>query len=67
MGDLQQNDASQVKTACGGVLSDPSAYPSAIYGNERVYFCTLGCLRAFESDPVRFMAGEIEHPSDDQA
>jgi YHS domain-containing protein len=29
-----------------------------------VYFCTRACLRAFESDPDRFMAGEIEHPAD---
>ncbi len=49
-------------TACGGKLKDPSHYPSAEYRGRRVYFCTRGCLRAFEADPDRFMAGEIEHP-----
>ena len=53
-------------TACGGKISDPSRYPSAIYLGQRVYFCTHACLRAFESDPDSFMAGEIEHPTEDE-
>lgn len=50
------------KSACGGKLKNPAGYPSAIYRGEKVYFCTQACLRAFEADPERFMAGEIEHP-----
>jgi YHS domain-containing protein len=50
-------------TACDGRIKDTSRYPSALYRGERVYFCTRACLRAFEADPDRFMAGEIEHPS----
>ena len=53
------------KTACGGVLTDPEKYPSAEYKGERVYFCTRGCLRAFEENPDGFMNGEVEHPLDD--
>jgi YHS domain-containing protein len=49
---------------CGGKLTNPEKYPSAIYRGKRVYFCTRACLRVFESDPDRFMAGEIEHPTD---
>lgn len=52
-------------TACGGKLSDPTGYPSAIYRGKRVYFCLQACLRVFESDLDRFMAGEIEHPTEE--
>lgn len=53
---------SECKTACGGKLKDPSGFPSALYRGERIYFCTHACLRAFQGDPDRFMAGEVEHP-----
>ncbi len=55
------------QTACGGTLKDPSGYPSAMYRGKRVYFCKEACLRAFEQDPDRFMAGEIEHPVKNEA
>ena len=41
-------------------------YPSAEYRGERVYFCTKACLRVFEQNPEAFMAGEVEHPLDDE-
>ncbi len=53
-------------TVCGGKIKDPERYPSAIFRGERVYFCTRACLQVFESDPERFMAGEIEHPADEE-
>ncbi len=53
-------------SACGGKIKDPERFPSAIYRGERVYFCTHACLRAFEAAPERFMAGEIEHPLDEE-
>ena len=52
-------------TVCGGKIKDPSQFPMAIFEGKEVYFCTKACLRAFEGDPVRFMAGEIEHPLED--
>ena len=52
----------EYKTACGGKLKDPTDYPSAIYRGEQVYFCTRACLRVFEENPDAFMAGEVEHP-----
>lgn len=55
----------QAITACGGKISDPSRYPSALYRGQRVYFCTRACLDAFETAPDRFMAGEIRHPADE--
>lgn len=54
-----------VEAACGGRLDHPERYPSALYRGQRVYFCTKACLKAFERDPERFMAGEIEHPSEE--
>lgn len=54
----------ELLTVCGGKMKDPQKYPSAIFHGERVFFCTLACLKAFESDPERFMAGEIEHPEE---
>jgi YHS domain-containing protein len=53
-------------TVCGGKINAPNRYPSAIFRGERVYFCTRSCLLAFESDPERFMAGENEHPTDEE-
>ena len=57
--------APMVETVCGSVIRDPDKYPSAIYRGEVVYFCANGCLRAFRGEPDRFIAGEIEHPEDD--
>lgn len=54
-----------VKSACGGVLEDPTKYPSALFNGERVYFCNNACRKAFLSAPEAFMAGEIEHPLED--
>jgi hypothetical protein len=56
----------ETRTACGGRISDLDRYPSALHCGQRVYFCTRACLRAFESDPDCFMAGEIEHPTEDE-
>lgn len=53
------------KTACGGKLTDTRGYPSAEYRGERVYFCTDACLRKFNENPEAFMAGEIDHPLDE--
>jgi YHS domain-containing protein len=60
-----ENSLPEHLTACGGVIHQPEKYPSAEYRGERVYFCTLACLRAFEQSPDAFMAGEIEHPMDE--
>lgn len=62
---LDQPQPVTAKTVCGGTLTDTSGYPSAIYRGEQVYFCIPACLRAFEQDPDAFMAGEIEHPLDE--
>jgi YHS domain-containing protein len=51
-----------ILTVCGGKIEDPEKYPSAVFRGERVFFCAESCLKAFESDPERFMAGEINHP-----
>jgi len=62
----EKDPSLELVTACGGRLKDPANYPQAVYHGKRVYFCTTACLRAFEQDPDRFMAGEIEHPDDDR-
>lgn len=61
---MSKQQEKEFKTVCGGILENPDKYPSADYKGEIVYFCTNGCLRAFEKDPNRFIAGEIEHPLD---
>lgn len=55
-----------LETVCGSAIQEPDKYPSSLYRGEVVYFCTGVCLRAFERDPDRFIAGEIEHPEDDE-
>jgi YHS domain-containing protein len=52
------------ETVCGEKIEDPRDFPSAEYDGKTVYFCTKRCLAAFETDPDRFIAGEIEHPLD---
>jgi len=32
-----------------------------------MYFCRRACRRVFEQDPDRFMAGEIPHPTEEDA
>ena len=63
---MAETNNNEIRTTCGGILKDPSRYPSAEYRGNLVYFCTKACLRAFEQDPDKFMAGEIEHPLDDE-
>jgi YHS domain-containing protein len=65
---LTQNADTQLpeyKTACGGKIKDLSAYPSEEYRGEQIYFCTHACLRVFKQAPDAFMAGEVEHPIED--
>jgi YHS domain-containing protein len=55
----------EYKAACGGKLKDATNYPSAVYQEKPVYFCTRACLRVFEQNPDAFMAGQVEHPQED--
>lgn len=66
MRDINSSPGNEAMTACGGKINNTDYYPSSMYDGERVYFCMLGCLRAFEADPDRFMAGEIEHPMEEE-
>ncbi len=56
----------QIETACGGKMEWNENIPSAMYHGKTVYFCMKSCLKAFQSDPDRFMAGEIEHPAEEE-
>ena len=60
----QQSRHEFPKTACGGILKDPSGYPSVEYRDEIIYFCNHACLRVFKGDPEAFMSGEVEHPTE---
>ena len=60
--DPSNNAAQPAKTACGGTLKKTESFPNAMYGSERIHFCTQACLRVFEQHPDDFMAGKIEHP-----
>lgn len=58
----QPDPQGSVRTVCNGLLKDPTGYPTALYRGSRVHFCTRACRRVFAADPDHFMAGEIEHP-----
>ncbi len=62
---MEQINPTPILSVCGGKLDEPEKYPSADYQGRRVYFCTQACLRAFEQDPERFIAGEIDHPTEE--
>jgi len=64
---MEQDKGLIVKTQCGGILTEPEKYPSADFQGQRVYFCTQACLRAFMENPDGFMAGEVEHPLDEES
>ena len=51
-----------IKSVCGGILTEPEKYPSAVFKDERLYFCTRACLRVFKENPQAFLDGEVEHP-----
>lgn len=53
-------------TACGGKLREVGEHPSVEYRGRRVYFCRKACLRVYETDPDRFMKGQIPHPVEDE-
>lgn len=61
---MKKEPLEEIETVCGGLIINPEDFPSADYQGKTVYFCTQGCLRAFDRDPDRFIAGEIEHPLD---
>lgn len=63
---LDNSQATINKTVCGGILKDTTGYPTATYEGKQIYFCTRSCLQAFEQNPDAFIAGEIEHPLDDE-
>ena len=56
----------EIKTVCGGKIQDASKFPDAEYRCEKIYFCTKACLKAFLANSDAFMAGEVEHPLDDE-
>jgi len=65
MSQITSSKDNEAVTACGGKIKDPGRYPSALYRGDCIYFCTRACLRVFEADPDRFMAGEIDHPTEE--
>jgi YHS domain-containing protein len=60
--EVTRQSADVARTACGGKLKDTRDFPSALYGDERIYFCHQACLRVFEQSPDAFMTDQIEHP-----
>lgn len=40
-----------VTTACRGAIRYEKHTPSAVYQNQRLYFCLPTCLRSFQLDP----------------
>ena len=60
-------DAPERITVCGGALASDAVAIEAEYNGRVHYFCTRGCLRTFWTNPEAFLAGQIEHPTDDEA
>lgn len=63
---IGQNDTELSKSVCGGLLKEPARYPSAVFHEEKIYFCNSACLKAFLKEPEAFMAGEVEHPDSEE-
>jgi YHS domain-containing protein len=53
------------KAVCGGAIAGWKATISAEYRGEQIYFCRLACRQVFETDPDRFVRGEIDHPQEE--
>jgi len=63
----EHNAMSDRLTVCGGHLAPDAPAIEAEHNGRTYIFCTHGCLRAFWSNPEDFLAGKIEHPTDDDA
>lgn len=63
---MANNQNNEALTACGGKIEAPERFPSASFRGKQIFFCTRACLRAFELDPERFLAGEIDHPLEEE-
>ena len=50
---------------CGGKLPPEAEYPSAEHNGQTYYFCLRACRRVFWEDPEAFLAGQVEHPKDE--
>jgi YHS domain-containing protein len=60
--DVSDSTIEPAKTACGGKLRRTEGFPSTTYRGEQIYFCSQAWFRVLEQLPDDFMAGNIEHP-----
>ena len=57
----------EYETVCGGKLKDPKYSLSVDYRSEQFHFCTRACIQVFEQNPDAFIAGEVEHPVEEDS
>ena len=43
---------------CGMDVDEKTAAATSEYKGKVYYFCALGCKRAFDADPEKYLAGE---------
>ncbi|HET6485898.1 MAG TPA: YHS domain-containing protein [Spirochaetia bacterium] len=49
-------DSTKVKDVVCGMMVDPStASARRIYETKKYHFCSLGCAKAFDADPKRYI------------
>ena len=46
---------------CGMDIDPASAAGTSEYKGQTYYFCSLGCKKAFDKEPEKYLAGEHAH------
>lgn len=47
--------ATVLDPVCGMTIDPKTAAGTSVYHGQTVYFCGLGCKRAFDKDPAKFV------------
>lgn len=46
---------------CGMEVDEKKAAATSQYNGETYYFCALGCKKAFDADPERYLKSSKDH------
>jgi Cu+-exporting ATPase len=50
-----------IDPVCGMTVEPAGAAGSSEYQGQAIYFCSLGCKRAFDASPGEYLKGQGDH------
>ncbi|WP_216640886.1 YHS domain-containing protein [Thermus scotoductus] len=48
---------------CGMMVDPQKAAGKSVYRDQTYYFCSIGCQKAFDADPERYVKNNDRHPN----